>query len=270
MTRISMVRADNPGPLTLTGTNTWILDTGGDSVVVDPGPALPEHRRAILASLQGTHPAAVVLTHAHADHSEDAPALARHLGVPLLARTESIPDAQPLAAGELRLGDVTLEVLSTPGHTADSVTLAVDERLLTGDTVLGFGTTVVAHPDGDLADYLASLATVRSRLAQAQSPTVLPGHGPLLDDPVPVLDYYLEHRRQRLEAVAAAARHLVGDDLSGMHSVGPGDDVVAAVVGRVYTDVPPDVLPAAAISVCAQLVYLARISESGAPDVRYR
>jgi len=140
-------------------------------------------------------------------------------------------------------------VVLTPGHSSDSASLVLRSAaitgLLTGDTVLGRGTTVVAHPDGRLSDYLASLRVLRERAESAGATDVLPGHGPRLADPVGVIDYYLAHRAERLEQVRAA-----------LARTDPGEDRVWAVVERVYADVPQTLWPAAAQSVRAQIDFL--------------
>ncbi len=227
-----VVRADNPGPMTLEGTNTYVV--GVDAVVVvDPGPLLDEHLRAVRDAVAGRPVEAVVLTHRHLDHSEGAQELAGRLGrTEVLAEGAGLTDGLALPAG--------LTVLATPGHTADSVSLLLDEEaVLTGDTILGRGTSVVAHPDGALTPYLASLARL-----QALGPrVVLPGHGPQLPDLGAVATAYLEHRAERLAQVRAA--------------VEGGAVTAAEVVEIVYADVDPVLWPAAERSVAAQLEHLA-------------
>jgi glyoxylase-like metal-dependent hydrolase (beta-lactamase superfamily II) len=142
-----------------------------------------------------------------------------------------------------------IHVVGTPGHTSDSLSfvLPAERAVLTGDTVLGRGTTVVAHPDGQLGAYLGSLHRLRA-LAEAQELTaVWPGHGPVLGDALAVLDGYLAHREQRLAQVR--------DALAGLHDV-PEERVARAVVERVYADVDPALWGAAELSVRAQVAYL--------------
>jgi glyoxylase-like metal-dependent hydrolase (beta-lactamase superfamily II) len=242
------VLAPNAGPMTLDGTNTWVLrgDAGGPSLVVDPGPLDPRHLDAV-ADVAG-EVRAVLLTHGHADHSEGARALAERLGCGVRA----LDPAHRLGQEGLVDGDVVavpgleVRVVATPGHTSDSLSfhVPVAEALLTGDTVLGRGTTVVAHPDGRLGAYLGSLRRLRA-LAEAHEVTsVLPGHGPVVRDALAVLDRYLAHRRERLEQVAEALREL-GPDASARQ-----------VVERVYADVDPVLWGAAELSVRAQLEHL--------------
>ena len=143
----------------------------------------------------------------------------------------------------IALPGLAARVITTPGHSSDSVSLVHDGALLTGDTVLGRGTTLVAWPDGRLGDYLLSLRRLRELSERDGIARILPGHGPVLDDPVGVLTHYLEHREQRLEQVREA--------------VASGCDTAMAVVERVYADVPRAVWPAAEQTVQAQLEYLA-------------
>ncbi len=244
------VLAPNPGPMTLDGTNTWLLAAPGAAraVVVDPGPADPGHLAAVVraAAEREVRIALVLLTHGHLDHSESAGAFAADLGVPVRA---SDP-AQRLGSEGLAGGDVVeldglrLEVVATPGHTGDSLSFVLPDTggLLTGDTVLGRGTTVVAHPDGRLADYLDSLRRLEDLVAERGLVDLLPGHGPALPDPLSVVRGYLRHRAERLEQVRAA--------------VAAGARTAREVVERVYADVPREVWPAAELSVRAQLDYL--------------
>lgn len=248
------VLAANPGPMTLDGTNTWILRAPDSdrAVVVDPGPLLEEHLRAVLDAVQaaGATVETVLLTHNHPDHSEGAAWFANQANCPVRAVDPAyrIPTdhAHGLSEGDvIGAGDLRIEVLPTPGHTLDSVCfwLSQDGSLLTGDTVLGRGTSVVAHPDGALGPYLESLESLR---AFANSPAgvarLLPGHGPVIDDPAGVLTYYLDHRRDRLSQVRAA--------------VAAGHTTAEAIVENVYADVDRKLWPAAERSVRAQLEYL--------------
>jgi len=224
------VLAPNPGPMTLDGTNTYVVG-GGELLVVDPGPAGAGHHDRVLAAVAGRPVTAVVLTHMHPDHSEGAWTLADSLGVPVLRAADgSLTSGQQLADGLL--------VLATPGHTADSVCLVGADRVFTGDTVLGRGTTVVAHPDGALGPYLASLHALQA-LGERQ---VLPGHGPPLDDLAAVASAYLAHRHERLAQVRDARA--------------AGAKTVEEIVQRVYADVDRSLWPAAALSVAAQMEWL--------------
>ncbi len=239
----AVLLAPNPGPMTLTGTNTWLLREPGrpEVVVVDPGPLHEGH----LAAVAAVAPVVlIVLTHGHADHSEGAGRLAELTGAPVVALDPEFtgPGHEPLRPGAaaVRAAGVTLDVVHTPGHTADSASLYLreDDAVLTGDTILGLGTTVVAHPDGVLADYLASLR----RLREYGDAAVLPGHGPELASAGRAAEHYLEHRRQRLEQVREA--------------VAAGARTVQDVLAVVYADVDRALWPAAALSVRAQLHHL--------------
>jgi glyoxylase-like metal-dependent hydrolase (beta-lactamase superfamily II) len=239
---ITLFRAPNPGPMTLDGTNTWVLRApNGDGIVIDPGPRDEGHLAAVAAS-GGIR--TVITTHAHPDHTEGVP---RFLELCPRARVwQPSPDEASLAHDGLEL-----RAIATPGHTADSITLiggVGDERIvLTGDTILGRGTTVVAYPDGDLGDYLQSL-----ELLELLGPLpVLPGHGPALTDCAAAAAFYLRHRLARLDQVRSA--------------VAAGAASAADVVATVYADVDRVLWPAAELSVRAQLAYLDRATGPDAP-----
>lgn len=244
----SVLLCDNPGVMTLDGTNTWLLRAPGAEgcVVVDPGPDDEAHLARVVAAAGPV--LATVLTHRHLDHAGGARRFAELTGSSVRAvdpevrlGDEGLADGQVLAVAGLEL-----RVVATPGHTSDSVCLLLHGdgeagSLLTGDTVLGRGTTVIDHPDGRLGDYLASLR----RIAElAPGAAVLPGHGPELADAARVAGEYLAHREARLEAVRAALAEL------------GADATPRQVVERVYADVDPAVWPAAELSVQAQLAHL--------------
>ena len=171
---VRLIRANNPGPLSLAGTNTWVLSgrEGSSTIVIDPGPPLPEHLAAIEAL---GSPAAIILTHHHPDHSEAAPALGEELGVPIYAALPQLAlNATPLVEGDvIAHAGWDLTVLATPGHTSDSVCLRLDGALFTGDTLLGGSTTIIAPPTGSLADYFATMR----RLGELTDVPGFPGHG---------------------------------------------------------------------------------------------
>ncbi len=256
--RATNVLAPNPGLMTLNGTNTWLIAEPGatSAVVVDPGPddEAHLHRVAGLAAAAGQRVAQILLTHGHPDHAEGAARFAALTGAPVLAADPALRlGDQGLAPGDvLTTAGCEIRVVATPGHTADSVCLLLpaDGALLTGDTVLGRGTTVIAQ-DGNLGDYLASLDRLRALADQEQLRMLLPGHGPLLADPAGVLDFYITHRRERLAEVRAA--------------LAAGDRTPEQIVERVYVDVDQSLWPAAQWSVRAQLGYLASRAEGGAP-----
>jgi glyoxylase-like metal-dependent hydrolase (beta-lactamase superfamily II) len=253
----TLVLAPNAGPMTLDGTNSYVLrapDSAG-VVIVDPGPTDAAHLERLAAFGRVE---LVLLTHHHADHSESLVEFARMTDAPVRAVDAALcVGAPPLVDGErIRAAGVDIDVVATPGHTADSVCFAlpgddVHGSILTGDTVLGRGTTIIADPDGALGPYLDSLArlTALGRAAGGLV-AVLPGHGPVLRDLVSVCDDYVVHRSQRLEQIRAALREL-GENAS-----------VAQVTDRVYGDTDAAVRFAAEASVRAQLAYLRGSTDS--------
>lgn len=238
----SVLLCENPGPLTLEGTNTWVLRAPGspELVIVDPGPddALHIERLAALGRIT-----LVLISHRHGDHTEGIDRLVDATGATVRAVGSGflrgmggfLHDGEVIEAAGLRIG-----VLATPGHTADSVSFVLDDAVLTADTVLGRGTAVIDAEDGNLADYLQSLR----RLQGLGRRRVLPGHGPELDDLTVVTDFYLAHRAERLEQVRQALR-ILGADATPRQ-----------VVEQVYADVDQKLWEAAESSVRAQLDYL--------------
>ena len=243
------VLAPNPSPMTLDGTNSWVIAEPGSSavVVVDPGPDDEDHLRRLLAAASAgdRHVAQIVLTHGHLDHSAGAARFAELTGAPVGALDPGLRlGTEGYGPGDvITVSGCELRVVATPGHTADSLSLLLtaDGGLLTGDTVLGRGTTVIAS-DGSLGDYLRTLGKLRSLADDAGLRVLLPGHGPLLGDPARVLDYYIAHRQERLDQVRAA--------------VAAGARTPAEVVAIVYADVDKALWPAAEQSVRAQLDFL--------------
>ncbi len=247
LTRV--VLAPNAGPMTLDGTNSYLVRAPGAAgvVVVDPGPADDAHLER-LASAGRVE--LVLVTHHHADHTAGLAAFARMTDAPVRAIDPAFCiGGAPLVDGErLAVAGVEIDVIATPGHTADSVCFALPGdgahgSVLTGDTILGRGTTIIADPDGALGPYLDSLARLRS-LGTPGPTTVLPGHGPVLPDLAAICDAYLAHRAERLDQVRAALGKL-GADAS-----------TAAVTDLVYADTDASVRGAAEASVRAQLRYL--------------
>jgi glyoxylase-like metal-dependent hydrolase (beta-lactamase superfamily II) len=257
------VLAPNADVMTLDGTNTWVLREPGArrSVVVDPGPSMLAHLDAVasFAQVDGGpgEVAAVLLTHHHLDHSEAAREFAERVGCGVRA----LDPALRLGSEGLTDGDVVevdgleVRVVATPGHTADSLSfwLPAEDAVLTGDTVLGRGTTVVAHPDGQLGAYLDSLDRLHAVASEHGITQVWPGHGPVLDDALGVLEHYRAHRHQRLAQVRAALADL-GRAAGEVHE---DDGLPRQVVETVYADVDPVLWGAAELSVRAQLAYLA-------------
>lgn len=239
----AVLLADNPSPMTLDGTNTWLLKApdAKSYVVVDPGPLDDVHLRRI-AEIGPV--AEVLLTHGHPDHSEGAREFAELVKAPVRALdptfthgSEGLTDGDVITSAGLEL-----RVLGTPGHTSDSLCFVIEgEAVLTGDTVLGRGTTIVAHPDGRLGDYFESLKLLAEL---PENTAVLPGHGPELADAGEAARMYLAHRTQRLDQVRKAVQEL------------GGAPTPRQVVEVVYADVDRVLWPAAEWSVRAQLEYL--------------
>ena len=255
--RARCVLAPNANMMTLDGTNTWVLREPGArrSVVIDPGPADAAHLDAI-AEVAG-EVAAVLLTHHHADHSEAAREFAERMGCGVRA----LDPAYRLGSEGLGEGDVIavdgleIRVVATPGHTADSLcfVLPAEQAVLTGDTVLGRGTTVVAHPDGELGAYLGSLDRLHALADAHEIESIWPGHGPVIGNALGTLDYYIAHRQERLGQV----REALADLRAQPHPEGIAtEELPRRVVEVVYADVDPILWPAAELSVRAQLAYL--------------
>jgi glyoxylase-like metal-dependent hydrolase (beta-lactamase superfamily II) len=225
---VARVRADNPSPLTLDGTNTYV--TRG--WVVDPGPADPAHLDAVLHAAGG-RVEGIVVTHSHADHSEGAAPLAERTGAPVVT-----PD------GDGEVGP--FRSIATPGHAADHVCLVAGRACFTGDTVLGEGSVFIAPGEGSLSAYLDSLR----RLRELDLDVLCPGHGPYVWNPRAKLDEYIEHRldreRRLVEALAAGRRRR--------------DELLDAA----WSEVPADLRPAAALTLEAHLEKLAE--EGRLPD----
>lgn len=251
------VRADNPSPLTGTGTNSWILGVG-PVVVIDPGPDLPGHLAALLAAIGGARVEAIMVTHAHLDHSALAPALARATGAPVFAfgPLRDLPAAPPgggegldrdfrpdiqLADGALWRGAAgEIRALHTPGHLHDHLCLLWEGMAFSGDHVMGWASSVISPPEGDMGAYMASL----DRLAAARAGCLLPGHGDPVADPQSRIAELAAHRRAREAAILAAL------------DAGPG--TIPDLVTRLYADTPRALHAAAARNVLAHLIDLHR------------
>jgi glyoxylase-like metal-dependent hydrolase (beta-lactamase superfamily II) len=244
--RVKRVLAPNPGVYTLEGTNTWIVGSG-PSIVIDPGPEIPEHLEEV--AREAGPVAAVVVTHDHPDHAPGAAELARRVGAPLLAfrlaGAERLRDRQPIRAGE-----VELTALHTPGHTSDHVAFFERESgsLFTGDAVVGRGTSFIDPPDGDLVRYLRSL----KRMLDLDLHTIYPGHGPVVLRGKAKLEEYLVHREEREGEVLTALLE--------------GARTIPELVATIYAGYSPDIHPLAARSVLAHLLKLeqeGRVARAG-------
>ncbi len=245
--RIQRILANNPGPFTGPGTNTWLVDDSGEYIVIDPGPVDDLHRDRIVDHAEQLTPIGVLVTHTHIDHAPLANALARELGVPAYGHAPG-PDFEPdLRLGEgsvLDIGQTRLVVVHTPGHSDDHLCFRLADVLFTGDHIMG-GSSVMVE---DMGSYLASL----EKLHGTGLSRLNPGHGEEMDHPDQVIDWYLEHRRQRHEEILDAIR-------GGAGSV---DEIVEVV----YREVDRALYPLAARSVDAHLVLLfeeGRIASSG-------
>ncbi|WP_091158006.1 MBL fold metallo-hydrolase [Geodermatophilus africanus] len=245
---VTRVLAPNPSPMTLDGTNTYLVGAPGSGqvVLVDPGPDDPAHLAAVEAALaaRDARCVAVLVTHHHGDHAEAALPWGARFDAPVAAADARVagPEGRVLAPGErLALAGTALDVVPTPGHTADHLAFRLESgAVLVGDHVLGRGTSVVTHPEGDVLAYLASLRRVHDLGPSA----LYCGHGPeLTEDPGAVLDFYRAHRAFRESQLLAAM----------VRGAGTVDELVADV----YAGVPREVWPAAAQSTRATLAKLA-------------
>ena len=282
--RVRRVLAPNPSALTGPGTNSYILGQGRVAVI-DPGPAIAVHLDALTGALgPGERVAAILVTHAHLDHSALAPALARATGAPVYAAGRAEDGRSPqmaalaasgLAGGgegldhafapDIRLADGAglsgdgwqVAAVATPGHLPTHLCFDAGGVLFSGDHVMGWATSIVSPPDGDMAACMASLA----RLQSSRAGRFLPGHGAAIDDPPSRVAELTAHRRAREAAILAALT--------------PGGLSAAEVAAAVYTDIPPALLPAAERNVLAHLIDLAARGLAAAQDppgigARYR
>ena len=260
---IRRVIADNPGPFTFVGTGTYIVGRGSVAVI-DPGPDLDGHLQALLAALDGETVSHILVTHHHSDHSPLARPLQRSTGATIFGRraphlTELTTGLAKLAleAGEddgfrpdveIADGDVfegpgwTLTAMTTPGHTSNHVCFALAEEnaLFSGDHVMGWSTTVITPPDGDMGDYFASLDKVKARGFDILWPT----HGAPVHEVAPFIQAYANHRRAREAQVLAA--------------LAQGPTTIKAMVPTLYAAVDPRLHPAAAMSVLAHVLLLVK------------
>jgi glyoxylase-like metal-dependent hydrolase (beta-lactamase superfamily II) len=258
---IRRIVARNPGPFTFKGTGTYVVGRG-EVAVIDPGPDLPEHLEAILAALEGERVSAILLTHTHLDHSPLAGPLAKATGARTygLAAPASPDPAVRLDEGQDRVfsPDVcardgltvmgpgwTLEAITTPGHVSNHVCWALEEEnaLFSGDHVMGWSTTVISPPDGDMTDYYASLDKVAARGFARLWPT----HGPPVTEVAPFLAAYTAHRMAREPQI--------------LEQLALGRNTIGEMAPVIYAEVDPRLHPAAAHQMLAHLIHLERIGE---------
>jgi glyoxylase-like metal-dependent hydrolase (beta-lactamase superfamily II) len=262
------VLAPNPGPFTFKGTGVYIVGKK-DVAIIDPGPDLPEHIEALKRALAGKRLSHILVTHTHSDHSPAARALREWSGAKTYAfgphgsgkaeegvkveeggDMEFVPDVL-VRDGETIAGDgYTFECVFTPGHTSNHMCFALREEkaLFTGDHVMGWSTTVVTPPDGDMAAYMASLRKLRAR----DDAILWPTHGGPVREPRPFLDAYIAHRLER--------------EMQILTSLAAGVDTIPDIVARLYVDVDKRLHPAAARSVFAHLIQLTQEGRVGRED----
>ena len=256
---IRRVTADNPGPFTFRGTGTYIVGHGAVAVI-DPGPDMPEHLDAIMAATEGERVTHILITHHHADHSPLARPLATKTGATIYgcavaghAAVETgiqleaghdhfVPDISVCGGETITGAGWTIEAIPTPGHTSNHIcyALAQENALFSGDHIMGWSTTVITPPDGDMGDYLRSLETIRAR----RFATLWPTHGPPITDVDPFIGAYIDHRRMRERDILAR--------------LAAGDTSIKAMVPTLYAAVDSRLWPAAAHSVLAQMLELVK------------
>jgi len=276
---IRRVTANNPGPFTFKGTGTYIVGRGGVAVI-DPGPDDPAHLAAILGAVAGETVTHILITHHHSDHSPLAGPLKAATGAAIWGCAVAGHEEEDTGEVKMEAGhdhdfrpDIsvcggvtviagsgwTMETIATPGHTSNHICYALKEEnaCFTGDHIMGWSTTVITPPDGDMSDYLASLAAIRARNFDVLWPT----HGPPIRDVAQFIDAYAEHRQERIDQITTALK------------AGPAK--IRDLVPRLYTDVDPRLHPAAARSMLAAMIHLVRegrLATEGAPgpDSEYR
>ena len=253
---IRRLLADNPSPFTFTGTQSFIIGRG-EVAVIDPGPDLPKHVEALLAAIRGERVAAIVCTHTHRDHSPAARRLKEVTGAPIVGCAPlSLEDGGPRADDsfdpdyrpdriladeeELSGNGWTLQAVATPGHTSNHLCYALREEraLFSGDHVMGWSTTIVSPPDGDMGDYMASLVKLQGR----DDRIYYPAHGPTVEAPRKLLRGLALHRRQREEQILSELER--------------GEGHIPNMVARMYKNIDPRLHPAAGRSVLAHLLDL--------------
>lgn len=263
---IRRIVAPNPSAMTGTGTNCYLLGRGGDLILVDPGPLIEDHVTALMAALTGAEQiSSIVVTHAHLDHSAAAPRLAQITGAPVLAfgaatsgrsaimerlAAEGLtgggegldltfqPDRIVQDGDQLSAGDLQVEIIHTPGHLGGHISLGVEDALLSGDHAMGWASSLISPPDGDMRAYMGSLDQLLTRNWQI----MLPGHGPEVHEVAQRLRALILHRQSREADILAA--------------LGQAPGTPRALAARIYHDTPAALLPAASRNVLAHLIDL--------------
>ena len=238
MTGVHRLLAPNPGPMTGPGTNTYLIASGRDCVVLDPGPPEGSHRRAIIAAIGDLRLRGVVVTHTHPDHAPLAGPLAAEFGVHTYGYGPGpgfSPSRRLRDGDRLRFGEAVLTAVHTPGHTGDHLCYRMGATVFTGDHIIG-GSTVLVQ---DMGEYFRSLDRIRA----LRPGRLLPGHGSRMDNAAEVIAAYIAHRREREAQI--------------LRAVGDGARTVAGVVEAVYGEVDPRLRFAAAGSALAHLRHLA-------------
>jgi glyoxylase-like metal-dependent hydrolase (beta-lactamase superfamily II) len=267
---IRRVIAKNPSPFSYVGTGTYIVGHG-EVAVIDPGPELADHYQALQAALKGETVSAIVVTHHHIDHSPLAAQLQAETGAPIYGcavKTQAVddsevkteaandlsfhPDVSLCDGGRIAGPGWTLKAIPTPGHTSNHICYALLEEnaCFTGDHIMGWSTTVITPPDGDMTDYMKSLDRIQAR----GFATLWPTHGPPITEPHGFIDAYIAHRRQREAQILGALK------------AGPAQ--IGEMVPGLYADVDPGLWPAAGRSVLAHLIDLVRrgvVTSEGPP-----
>lgn len=243
---VTLVRAPNPSAMTLSGTNSYLLDCGAQALVIDPGPAIDRHLAALIeaARSQKLTIGAIALTHGHPDHSAAAAALAARTGAPVYAHPKSAVEPAldlPLESA-WSVGQLSLRVIDAPGHTFDHAIFYLPEEhsLFTGDTILGEGTSVIAPPGGAMRPYQRTLQRLAEEFGDAR--TIYGGHGPTVADAHAKIAEYIEHRRMREEQILRALQH--------------GATTIPDIVRRVYGPERSVLWPAMARQILAHLIAL--------------
>ena len=252
VSRIALVRAPNPSPMTLTGTNSYVIDAGrGEALVIDPGPLIERHLEALVANAgeRGLRISTIAVTHGHPDHAPGAAPLSARTGASVWVHPNSnVPHDRTFELdGDLRVADVALRVIDAPGHTFEHVALYEpgERALFTGDVILGEGTVVVAPPGGAMRPYQRTLQRFKDEFPEAAR--IYGGHGPIVEDARAKIDEYIAHRQAREAEILATLR--------------AGPVTIPQLVIAIYGTQRPMLWPAMARQL---LAYLIAFTEEGA------